>query len=133
MDAPRPDCPATSLDPSVFGEGCPVRRVLRLIGDKWTPVILYCLAGGTWRFSDLRRRVPDISKKMLTQVLRDLEAAGLVARTVIDAAPPKTEYRLTETGRRLHGLAAMLCHWAGDNTALLDEIDESYRSSGKAR
>ena len=59
-----------------------MRRVLRLIGDKWTPIVLYCLSDGVWRFSDLQRSIPDISKKMLTQVLRELEAAGLVERMV---------------------------------------------------
>jgi len=123
VDAPGPGLPAAPIDPDILGEDCPVRRVLRLVGDKWTPIVLYCLSDGAWRFSDLHHRIPDISKKMLTQVLRELEAAGLVERTVYPVVPPKTEYRLTDPGRRLHEPMAMLCRWATDNTALLDAID----------
>ena len=100
-----------------------MRRVLRLIGDKWTPVVLYCLSGGVCRFSQLQHKIPDISKKMLTQVLRDLEASGLVERMVYPETPPKTEYRLTDTGRRLHEPTAMLCHWASKNSVFLEEIE----------
>ena len=118
-----PLIPAASINVAILGEGCPVRRVLRLIGDKWTPIVLYCLSSGVWRFSELQRCIPDISKKMLVQVLRDLEADGLVERTVYPVAPPKTEYRLTETGRRMHEPMAMLCHWAEANTVLLGEVE----------
>lgn len=115
--------PAASINVDILGEGCPVRRVLRLIGDKWTPIVLYCLSSGVWRFGELQRCIPDISKKMLVQVLRELEADGLVKRTVYPAVPPKTEYRLTDTGQRLHEPMAMLCHWAEENTILLEEIE----------
>jgi DNA-binding HxlR family transcriptional regulator len=124
VDAPGSGLPAAPIDPDILGEDCPVRRVLRLVGDKWTPIVLYCLSDGAWRFSDLHHRIPDISKKMLTQVLRELEAAGLVERTVYPVVPPKTEYRLTDTGRRLHEPTAMLCRWASDNTALLDAMPD---------
>ncbi len=80
----------------------PVRRMLDLIGDKWTPVVLYCLSGGVRRFSELHRQIPDISKKMLIQVLRSLETDGFVERTVYPVVPPKTEYQLTAQGRLLH-------------------------------
>ena len=97
----------------------PVRQVLDLIGDKWTPVVLYCLAGRTSRFGELQRRIPDISKKMLIQVLRQLEADGLVDRKVFKQVPPKTEYRLTEAGTRLHEPVAAMCRWAMKNEAFL--------------
>ena len=96
----------------VFGPHTPARRVLDLIADKWTPVVLYCLSGGTRRFSELQRQIPDISKKMLTQVLRRLEAEGLVARTVHQVLPVRTEYALTDLGRRIHEPVALLCEWA---------------------
>jgi DNA-binding HxlR family transcriptional regulator len=115
---------------------CPARRVLSLIGDKWTPVVIYCLSGGVQRFSDLQHRIPDISKKMLTQVLRDLERSGLVVRTVYPVVPPKTEYRLTEAGLHLHEPVALLCHWANQNLGLLDRIESAGREAslhGKAR
>ncbi len=115
--------PPALIDLDILSENCPVRRVLRLVGDKWTPIVLHCLSTGVWRFNDLQRCIPDISKKMLTQVLRELEADGLVKRTVYPVVPPKTEYQLTDTGRRLHEPMAMLCRWANENTALLDEVE----------
>jgi DNA-binding HxlR family transcriptional regulator len=100
----------------------PARRLLDLIGDKWTPIVLYCLSGGVRRFNEMHRQIPDISKKVLIQVLRSLENDGLVERTVYPVVPPKTEYRLTDDGRRLHEPVAALCSWAIKNDAFLDEI-----------
>jgi DNA-binding HxlR family transcriptional regulator len=71
----------------------------------------------------MQHRIPDISKKMLIQVLRKLEADGLVNRKVYPVVPPKTEYTLTPTGQRLHEPVALLCRWAAANTDLLDKID----------
>jgi DNA-binding HxlR family transcriptional regulator len=71
----------------ILSADCPARRVLALIGDKWTPVIIYCLSGGVQRFSELQHRIPDISKKMLVQVLREMERGGLVERTVRPGCP----------------------------------------------
>jgi DNA-binding HxlR family transcriptional regulator len=100
----------------------PARRLLDLIGDKWTPIVLYCLSGGVRRFNELQRQIPDISKKVLIQVLRALERDGLVERTVYPVVPPKTEYRLTEDGKRLHAPVATLCAWALDNEAFLAAV-----------
>jgi DNA-binding HxlR family transcriptional regulator len=111
----------------IFDARYPARRILKLIGDKWTPIVLYCLSGGVRRFNELQHHIPDISKKMLIQVLRKLEASGLVDRKVYQVVPPKTEYTLTETGRRLHEPVALLCRWAAANTALLDKIDAASR------
>ena len=112
-----------SSSSDIFDERYPVRRVLNLIGDKWTPVVLYCLSGGVRRFNELQHHIPDISKKMLIQVLRRLEADGLVERKVYPVVPPKTEYRLTQTGLKLHEPVAQLCRWAAANSALLDKIE----------
>src|SRR5271163_2732270 len=70
----------------------PARRLLNMVGDKWTPIVLYCLSGGVRRFSELQRQIPDISKKVLIQVLHSLENDGLDKRTVYPVVPPKTEY-----------------------------------------
>jgi len=111
----------------IFDARYPARRILKLIGDKWTPIVLYCLSGGVRRFNELQHHIPDISKKMLIQVLRKLEASGLVNRKVYPVVPPKTEYTLTEAGRRLHEPVALLCRWAAANTALLDKTDAASR------
>ena len=118
---------AKSKPSDIFDERYPARRILKLIGDKWTPIVLYCLSGGVRRFNELQHHIPDISKKMLIQVLRKLEASGLANRKVYPVVPPKTEYTLTAAGRRLHEPVALLCRWAAANTALLDKIDAAGR------
>ena len=108
--------------PTVFERNYPVRRLLVLISDSWTPTIFYCLSDGKKRFSELQRQLPDISKKMLTQVLRRLESDGLVHRTVYAVVPPQTEYSLTEHGHKLHEPIMMLCQWARSNKAVIDTV-----------
>jgi len=101
----------------------PAWRILDLIGDKWTPVVLYCISlREVRRFNELQREIPHISKKMLIQTLRSLERDGLVARTVYQQVPPKTEYRLTEDGRRLREPISQLCAWAVKNEAFVAAI-----------
>ncbi len=112
-------------DEPTIDELYPARRLLDQIADKWTPIVLFCLASGTSRFGVMHRKIPGLSKKMLTQVLRRLERDGLVHRTVFRVVPPKTEYVLTDLGRRLHEPVAQLCRWAEDNVDVLDAIEQS--------
>ena len=101
----------------------PARRILNLIGDKWTPVVLYCLSiREVRRFNEMQRQIPDISKKMLIQTLRALEHSGLLARKVYAEVPPKTEYRLTESGRKLREPIAQLCAWAVVNEKFIATV-----------
>jgi DNA-binding HxlR family transcriptional regulator len=101
----------------------PAQIILALVGDKWTTVVLYCLSlREVRRFNELQRQIPEISKKMLVQTLRNLERDGLVARTVYAQVPPKTEYRLTEDGHRLREPIADLCSWAVDNESFVAAI-----------
>lgn len=115
----------------VLDERYPARRLLNLIADKWTPIVLYCLAGGTRRFGEMQRRIPGLSKKMLIQVLRKLERDGLVHRKVFRVVPPKTEYRLTDLGRRLHEPIALLCRWSADHVDLLEEIERRRQTASR--
>jgi len=94
---------------------CPVRGILDKLGDKWSMLIVLELSGGKHRFSELRRRIPDISQKMLTQTLRDLQRDGLVARQVFPTVPPSVEYRLTELGSSLLEPFGHLVAWANSN------------------
>lgn len=112
----------TSSKQPVFERDYPVRRLLVLVSDSWTPIIFHCLSDGKKRFSELQRQLPDISKKMLTQVLRRLERDGLVHRTVYIVVPPKTEYSLTKYGQKLQEPIAMLCQWARSNEAVIEAI-----------
>ena len=91
---------------------CPVRDVLDHLGNKWTTLMLIALAAEPRRFSALQRAVPDISKRMLTQTLRDLERDGLVSRHVFPTQPPSVEYRLTPLGQSLLDPVAYLVAWA---------------------
>lgn len=91
---------------------CPVRGVLDRIGDKWSTLIILTLTERPLRFGELRRAVPDISQRMLTQTLRDLQRDGLISRHVFPTQPPSVEYRLTEVGQSLLEPLAALVRWA---------------------
>ena len=119
---------ATQPPQSVLDERYPARRVLALIADKWTPIVIYCLASGTRHFGQMHRRVPGLSKKMLVQVLRNLERDRLVRRRVFKAVPPKTDYELTDLGRKLHEPVSLLCGWAEEHVAELDEVERNRRA-----
>lgn len=93
-------------------ELCPVRDVLGSLGDRWTTLLLMALASGPRRFSALNRQVPDISKRMLTQTLRDLERDGLITRQVFPTKPPSVEYRLSSLGESLLDPLVALIGWA---------------------
>ncbi len=94
---------------------CPVRQVLDQIGDKWSTLFIQLLGERPHRFGELRRAVPDISQRMLTQTLRDLQRDGLVSRHVFATVPPAVEYRLTPLGRSLLEPLSHLVRWAEQN------------------
>lgn len=99
---------------------CPIRNVLSRIGDKWSMLVLFTLERhGVLRFNGLKLYIPDISKKMLSTVLKVLEADGLVARRMYAEVPPRVEYSLTERGMTLIPLIDNLIDWAKNN---MDDI-----------
>jgi DNA-binding HxlR family transcriptional regulator len=100
-------------------EMCPVRNVLDRIGDKWTSLLLVALAAKPRRFSELHRAVPDISKRMLTQTLRDLQRDGLITRHVFPTKPPSVEYRLSPLGQSVLGPLGVLIAWAEQSFAAI--------------
>ncbi len=91
---------------------CPVRDVIDHLGDKWSTLLITVLSGGPQRFSAIRRAVPDISQRMLTQTLRTLERDGLVLRQVFPTKPPSVEYRLSPLGESFLEPLARLTEWA---------------------
>jgi len=103
----------------VYDEDYPTRRLLDLIGDKWTPIVVYIVGEGKQRYSELHRRLPGVSKKMLTQTLRNLERDGLVRRKVYAEVPPRVEYDLTPLGRAFLEPVTGLCRWAQGHEAYL--------------
>lgn len=94
-----------------------MRDVLDKIGDKWTMLLVAALAVGPRRFAQLQRAVPDISKRMLTQTLRDLERDGLITRHVFPTKPPSVEYRRAPLGQSLLDPLAGLMTWANKQHA----------------
>jgi DNA-binding HxlR family transcriptional regulator len=90
---------------------CPVTAMLELIGGKWKPVILYCLRSDTRRFGELAARIPQISRKVLTEQLKELEQDGLVVREQFNEIPPRVEYSLTERGKSLSPVLNEMENW----------------------
>jgi DNA-binding HxlR family transcriptional regulator len=102
------------LDPELQ-KRCPVRDVLDRIGDKWSVLLLVSLKDGPLRFGELRRRVNDISQRMLTGTLRHLQRDGLISRTVYPTVPPSVEYALTDLGLSLLDRLEALVDWSSAN------------------
>ena len=115
------------MTPNVFDSNCGSRRVLALIADKWTAIVVYALAGGTMRFSQLRKEVEGISQKMLTQTPRSLERDGLVERKVYPSVPPKVEYSLTPLGETLKEPLSAVCKWSEEH---LPEVEANRAHQG---
>jgi len=88
-----------------------VEGALAVVGSKWTLVVLHYLMDGAKRFSDLERRIPAASPKMLTMRLRELEGLGLLTRTIHAEVPPRVEYELTANGRSLRPIISSLEKW----------------------
>ena len=105
---------------------CPIRDVLDCIGDRWSLLTLTTLAGGTLRFTELKRAIGDISQRMLAQTLRTLEREGYVSRKVYATIPPKVEYRLTALGQSLLGEVAPLVAWAERNHEKVRQSRRAY-------
>ena len=90
---------------------CPVETTLTLISDKWKVLILRDLLSGTKRFSELKRSIGSVSQKVLTAQLRQMEASGLLSRTVYPEVPPRVEYTLTELGHSLKPVLDAMGDW----------------------
>jgi DNA-binding HxlR family transcriptional regulator len=93
------------------GEGCPVEAALEIIGAKWKGGIVYHLLSGEVRFAELRRRMANVTPRILAKALRELEADGVIARTVYPTVPPQVGYRLTDEGEGLRPAILALHRW----------------------
>ncbi|TQM71790.1 HxlR family transcriptional regulator [Actinomadura hallensis] len=91
---------------------CALDAAMDVVGGKWKALILWALNERLHRFGELRRSLPGVSEKVLTQQLRELEADGIVRRTVFDETPHRVEYELTAEGAELHAALAPLGDWA---------------------
>nr|WP_081735100.1 helix-turn-helix domain-containing protein [Paenibacillus gorillae] len=92
--------------------GCPVEAAVKLIGGKWKIIILYQLVtNGPKRFNELRRIFPEVTQRMMTLQLRELEEDGLINRKVYHEVPPKVEYSVSELGQSLHQVLLHIQDW----------------------
>ncbi|WP_324742698.1 helix-turn-helix domain-containing protein [Tsuneonella sp. CC-YZS046] len=116
--------------PEPLSETCSSRRFIELIGNKWVLLILIALRHGPRRNGALKREIEGISQKVLTQVLRRLEANGLVQRRDLETSPPHVEYSLTELGRSLESVMHRLDDWFADHLLSFSAGLENDGSSG---
>ena len=98
---------------------CPVETTLTLIGDKWKVLILRDLMPGTKRFGELKKSIGNVSQKVLTAQLRDMENNGLLTRTVYAEVPPRVEYSLTDLGKSLKPILDAMSNWGEEFKASL--------------
>ncbi|WP_327354242.1 winged helix-turn-helix transcriptional regulator [Streptomyces sp. NBC_01304] len=110
-----------------FIKDCPTSQLLARISDKWVSLIVSALGEqGAMRYSDLGRRIPGVSQKMLTQTLRSLERDGLVSRTVTPSVPVRVDYELTELGGNLSCLLTQMKTWAENHFDEVNAARERY-------
>ena len=111
---------------------CPVRNILSRVGDKWSRLLMHQLLSRDvpMRFSELRKAIPDISPKVLTATLRNLEADGFLVRTVYAEVPPRTEYSLTPRAHSFMNACRPMVQWAMDNFAAIIKDRNSARGEG---
>lgn len=113
-----------------------VEATLDVIGGKWKPIILCHLGGGTLRTGELCRLIPNVSQRVLTRQLRQLEQDGIIARRVYNQVPPKVEYSLTEEGKSLRAILLAMSDWgesrvkqrqnAGEDVEILDHSSAGF-------
>lgn len=99
---------------------CPLEGAFILLSGRWRSLILYCLIDGPKRFNALQRANPGLSQQMLSRDLKDLEAAGVVSRSVTPTVPPQVEYALTDVGQRLMPILKELGDWWEDTRPVSD-------------
>ena len=107
----NPDVESMLYEP----DRCPFTATWRIIGGKWKGIIWWRLSRGLCRFNELRRAIPQVSQKMLTQQLREMERDGIVQRTVFEEMPPRVEYSLSDHGRSLAKVVDVICEWGADH------------------
>lgn len=102
-----------------------INAVLSRVGDRWSVLVIFALRDGRRRFNELKREL-DISQRMLSLTLRDLERDGLISRHYHQTIPPKVEYELTPLGESLRGPVSLLTEWALENHAAIDSARATF-------
>ncbi len=114
-------------------ESCPTQATIAAIGGRWKMIILWHLYGGKLRFSELRRSMPRISQKMLTEQLRELERHGLVTRTVYAEVPPRVEYAATPLGQSLRPVITAIGEWGRTHGDKITNVSKGSARNGTGR
>ena len=109
----------------LFTVECPSREVLKHVTSRWGVLILVALREGTYRFSDLRRKVGGVSEKMLAQTLQSLEKDGFINRVSLPVVPPHVEYTLTPMGEEVSHKVASLADWIEENLPRVMKAQQS--------
>jgi DNA-binding HxlR family transcriptional regulator len=112
---------------------CPLIALIEVLGGRWKVMAMWLLRDGTKRFTELKKLMPGVTQKMLTQQLRQLESDGLIRRVVYPQVPPKVEYSLTPTGEQLGGLLVTLSDWAEEHMPALKTPKGKRRVSAAAK
>ncbi|WP_017473753.1 winged helix-turn-helix transcriptional regulator [Amphibacillus jilinensis] len=101
-------------------DACQVSDALNILVGKWKPIILlHLLSEGTLRFNELKRRIPNVTQKMLTKQLRELEEEGIISRKVYPEVPPKVEYTITVYGETLKPILEAMHQWGRQHTEII--------------
>ena len=116
----------------LFSVACPSRKVLQNVTSRWGVMVLVALMSGTYRFSDLRRKIGGVSEKMLAQTLQSLEADGFVLRTAFPVVPPHVEYSLTRMGQEVAREVESLADWIEGNLYRIMERRQANASIREA-
>lgn len=109
---------------------CPIMSTIAMISDKWKVLIICKLCKGTLRFNELKRELQGVTQRVLTHQLRELEADGLVKRTIYAEVPPRVEYSLTEVGKTLVPVLDKLEQWAEEHASELLDAKRRAAQSG---
>jgi DNA-binding HxlR family transcriptional regulator len=117
----------------VLNPKCPTQQVLDRVASKWTMLVILALGERPMHFSQLQRRLPGVTKKVLTQTLRALERDGLILRHVYPTVPVQTKYELTPLGRSLGNAVAVIRTWAYDNVEGMTGARAAYDSRVRHR
>ena len=118
----------SDIQDSIYPD-CPIRNILSRISSKWAVLVLHTLSiqAGAVRFTSLRKCIPDISQKVLTSTLRDLEEDGFVKRTIYPEIPPRVEYEITSRAQSFLTACLPMIQWATENFADIIKDRKQHR------
>ena len=120
-----------TVDSYEQAQDCPFRNVLDKVGDKWSFLIFAVLEDGPKRFNEIKRLIGDISQRVLTKNLRDLERDGYISRTVYPVSPPRVEYELTDLGKSLLIPVKQFMTWALKAQPKIQQARNKYDRSAR--